>query len=124
LSALGQKLQGGVEVPLGHPGERITAVFRGMERFGAGCRFLGGMRLGVPVRSSDSGCQKRNNWSVAPPKRTVKELTGRPGGGAGFPLMPVIIEKLRAHAQSKRKPHFYGFFFGGRYFFSTEVTTT
>ena len=23
-----------------------------------------------------------------------------------------------------RKPHFYGFFFGGRYFFSTEVTTT
>ena len=23
-----------------------------------------------------------------------------------------------------RKPRFYGFFFGGRYFFSTEVTTT
>src|ERR1700731_2965157 len=50
LSALGQKLQGGVEVPLGHSSERITSAFSGMGHFGAGCRFLGGMRRGVHVR--------------------------------------------------------------------------
>jgi hypothetical protein len=75
--AFGQKLQGGVEIALGHRNERITTVFPGIEHFNAACSFLSGMRRGVHFHNSDSGWPKRNNWSVAPTNHAVKELARR-----------------------------------------------